>query len=77
MKMDTKRLPTEDWESYVNRLEAQRLRIIGENIEKEAEALEGIPQAHRDLETKTTARSKRAAADEFFKAVEEIERRTS
>lgn len=74
MALETERFPSEDWVEYVRRLEAERLRVIGENKQKEAEALERIPQGHKDLETKTTAKAKRAAAEEFFKAVKEIER---
>lgn len=74
MTPETERRPTEDWIQYVRRLEAERLRIIGKHKEQEAHALESIPQDVKDVETKTTARAKRAAAEEFFKAVEQIER---
>ena len=54
------------------RLEAARLQGIGEAKQKEARALESIPD---DRAAEVMARGKRAAAEEFFAAVEEIGRR--
>lgn len=75
LSMRTERNPSEDWREYVRRLETERLRVIAENKEKEAMALEGLPPEHQDIETETAVKAKRAAADEFRKAVTKIERR--
>lgn len=71
--IDTDRRPSEDWAEYIKRLEVEHLRAIGRHKQKEAEALESIPEERRDAETRTTARAKRAAAEEFFRAVQKME----
>lgn len=73
-RTETERRPAEDWAEYVRRLEVEHLRAIGRHKEKEAEALESIPEERADTEIRTTAKANRAAAEEFFKAVEKMER---
>lgn len=66
--------PSEDWMEYVARLERARLRARGEQERKEAQALETIGEEQGDEELKVAARARYAAADEFFRAIEEMER---
>lgn len=69
-----KQRPSEDWSDYVARLERERLRARGEQEEKDAKALEMIGDEQNDQELKIVARAKRAAAQEFYRAVKEMER---
>lgn len=69
-----KRRPTEEWHEYVARLERAHLQVMGEQKEKEADALEQIGEEQSDYQLKVAARAQRAAAQEFYKAVAEIDR---
>lgn len=86
---DVLRRPEEEWKEYMNRLEKAHFQSIGDHRLKEAEALEKVaeqlpvdeadPKTDEDkirtgLLLRVEARAKRRYAQEFFDAVEEMER---
>lgn len=68
------RRPQEEWLEFMGRLERERLRVRGEQEATEAKALQAIGDEQADVELKVAASAKRAAAEEFFRAVEDMER---
>lgn len=75
MKLDgLEQRPTEDWASYMQRLERARIRQRAEIEERDAQVLEAIGEEFDDRELKTVAKAKRASAEEFHRAVEEMEK---
>lgn len=84
---DLSRRPEEEWREYMNRLEQAHLRSVGEHRLKEAEALEKVAAQSETAEDdageeavrtsrilKVEARAKRRYAQEFFDAIDEMER---
>lgn len=72
--MTIRKRPQEEWSEYVARLERAHLQTMGEQKEKEADALEQIGEEQNDYQLKVASRAQRAAAQEFYKAVEEMDR---
>lgn len=73
MANSLRRQPSEDWEAYINRLERERLRVIAEQQEQEAEALEQVGEQRGNDTLIIASNARRAAANEFREAMRRID----
>ncbi len=68
---DRTRRPGEEFPEFLARLEAERIRSVGEVKEKEAEALEQVAESQHDNVLHIAARAKKISADEWMTAWQE------
>lgn len=67
------RRPSEEFEAWIARLEAERIRGLAEHHEHMAEVLEGENGGHLSTSMQAEIRAQRAAAREFRAVLTELE----
>lgn len=73
MANDLRRKPSEQWEAYINRLERERLKVIAEQQEQEAEALAEVGEERNNETLIIASNARRAAAEQFRSAIRKID----